>query len=74
VIIDISPETSLGRKLKGRDSYERDLEFLSRVRSSYLQLAKNHRWPVLNGERVPDVIGREILKIMDRRLERRHQP
>ena len=74
VIIDILPETSLTRKPKGRDSYERDLEFLSRVRASYLQLAKNRHWPVVNGERVSDEIREEILKIMDRRLGGRHQP
>jgi dTMP kinase len=56
VLLDIAPETAVGRKGEGRDRYERDLALLSRVRESYRRQAARHNWIVIDGEQPPDAV------------------
>jgi dTMP kinase len=68
IFIDIKPETGFRRKKKQKpklDIHERDIEYLSRVRRSYLRQAKEGLfgdWIVVDGEKPPEDVKNEILK------------
>jgi len=62
VLLDISPTTSLKRKLKGRDVNEKDLAYLSKVREVYLNLAKEKGWFVIDAERDVEQVHQEVFE------------
>lgn len=61
IVIDVPAKTAYNR-VEEKDLYERDLEFQTRVRSTYLELAKKFEWTIINGERPLDEIADEVLK------------
>ncbi|RLE55940.1 MAG: dTMP kinase [Candidatus Methanomethylicota archaeon] len=64
IVIDISPQTSIKRLSCGKDRYEKDVTFLSKVRSSYLYLAKKFNWFIVEGERSALEIFEDIKNIL----------
>ena len=60
VLLDIAPETAVGRKGEGRDRYERDLPLLGRVRQSYRRQAERHSWIVIDGEQSKDAVTNAV--------------
>ena len=50
VLLDIAPDTAVGRKATGRDRYERDMALLARVRESYRRQAATGDWCVIDAE------------------------
>jgi dTMP kinase len=71
ILLDIAPETAVGRKAANRDRYERDLALLSRVRESYRRQAAEGGWLHLDGERPKDAVARDVLTAVETRLSRR---
>jgi dTMP kinase len=59
-LLDIAPEVSARRKAQDRDRYERDLALLGRVRESYLRLAQQYGWQVLDANRDRDAVAAEV--------------
>ena len=59
VLLDIAPETAVGRKQSGRDRYERDLGLLSRVRASYLRQARQG-WVVIDAGQSREAVAAAI--------------
>ena len=59
VLLDIPPEVSARRKTTDRDSYERDLALLARVRDSYLRQAAGG-WVRLDADRERDMVAAEV--------------
>ena len=68
ILLDIAPETAVRRKAAGRDRYERDLDLLSRVRTSYERQARAADWLRLDGERSKDDVARDIIEAVSTRL------
>jgi len=60
ILLDIAPETAVGRKAVDRDRYERDLAMQARVRDSYHRQAREGGWVVLDGERGRDEIAADV--------------
>ncbi len=71
ILLDIAPETAVGRKAAGRDRYERDLQLLSRVRDSYRRQAEGPDWLRLDGERPRDEVSADVLSAIATRLGQR---
>lgn len=69
VLIDVSPKTSLMRKGKGRDIHEKDLDLLARVRTNYLDLAKEQSWIVASGEGSVEKISKNLWTLVSKRLK-----
>jgi dTMP kinase len=69
ILLDIAPETALGRKAVDRDRYERDLAMQERVRASYHRLAQDEGWVRLDGERSKDAIAADVISAVLSRLE-----
>ena len=69
ILLDIAPETAVGRKAVDRDRYERDLAMQERVRGSYHRLAQDAGWVRLDGERPKDAIAADVLSAVLSRLE-----
>lgn len=68
LLLDIAPETAAGRKLAGRDRYERDLALLSRVRESYRRQATRPGWVLIDAEQSRDQVAAEVERIVLQRL------
>ena len=71
IVLDIAPETAVGRKASGRDRYERDLALLSRVRESYRRQSRQSGWLMLNGERSKAEVSADVLRAAAPLLEPR---
>jgi len=71
ILLDISPTTSLTRKMRGRDVNEQDLAYLERVRSVYLALAKEYGWWVISAERTIKQIHKEIYTLVEGEIRKR---
>ena len=71
VLLDIAPETAVGRKGEGRDRYERDLPLLARVRESYRRQADRAGWVVINGDQPRDAVTEAVQQAVLPRLSRR---
>jgi dTMP kinase len=70
IVLDIAPETAVGRKATGRDLYERDLALLSRVRESYRRQSEQPGWIRLNGERGKAEVSADVVRAVETLLER----
>ncbi len=68
IMLDIAPETAVGRKSVDRDRYERDLAMQTRVRQSYRRLASEQNWLRLDGERPKDAIAADVFNGVGARL------
>jgi dTMP kinase len=68
IVLDIAPETAVGRKAVDRDRYERDLAMQARVRDSYRRQAESEDWLVLDGERSKDAIASDVFSAVKSRL------
>jgi dTMP kinase len=71
VLLDIAPETAVGRKASGRDKYERDLQLLARVRDSYRRQAAQQGWLRLDGERPREAVAADVITAVSTRLGQR---
>lgn len=70
ILLDIAPDTAVGRKSADRDRYERDLAMQGRVRESYRRQAAAGRWIVIDGERSKDEIAADVFSAVASRLAR----
>jgi dTMP kinase len=68
-LLDIAPEVSARRKTADRDTYERDLSMLGRVRDSYLRQATQSGWVRLDASRDKTDIAPDVCAVVRTRLE-----
>ena len=68
ILLDIAPETAVGRKAAARDRFERDLELLGRVRASYRRQAAAAGWLRLEGERGKAEVTADVIRAVETRL------
>jgi dTMP kinase len=68
ILLDIAPETAVGRKAAGRDRYERDLAMLARVRASYHRQATAAGWIQLQGDRSKSDVSADVTRAVATRL------
>jgi len=70
IVLDVSPRVSYLRSIANNfvlDDFEKNREFLNKVRNNYLELAKLYNWHILNSDRTKDVIFQSILKLLGER-------
>ena len=68
ILLDIAPDTAVGRKAAGRDRFERDLELLGRVRASYRRQAAAPGWRRLEGERPKAEVAADVIRAVEQQL------
>lgn len=68
LLLDVAPETSLVRKQRDRDRYERDLHLLARVRDSYLRQAADSHWLRLDGSQAKPDVAQAVVSAVRERL------
>jgi dTMP kinase len=68
ILLDIAPETAVGRKAAGRDRFERDLELLARVRASYRRQAAAAGWVRLEWERPKAAVAADVIRAVEQQL------
>ena len=67
ILLDVSPDESARRKSAGRDTYERDLGLLARVRDSYLRQAASG-WVRIDAERPREVVAAAVFAAVEGKL------
>ena len=72
ILLDLSPEISLNRKMSGRDIHERDQELLKGVRKEYLKLAKRWGWIIVDASSDPDAVHDHIWSKLDNFIQKSH--
>jgi dTMP kinase len=60
IILDITPRLSFNRKRSRRDIHEADRQYLNKVRSTYLRLAKKYNWKVIDAKQDPKTVHAEL--------------
>ena len=70
ILLDLSPEMSLNRKMSGRDIHERDQELLKGVREEYLKLAKRWSWIIVDASSDPDAVHDHIWSKLDNFIQK----
>jgi dTMP kinase len=71
IFLNISPETSMKRKLKEKESldiHEKNKKYLSKVKESYQKQISNNilgKWFVIDGEKSKKEVHEEILRIIN---------
>jgi len=72
ILIDIPPREALKRKgrVKKLDRYEKNVKYIERVRSAYLDLAKEKGWKMVNGTRSRGELEEEIWTYVSRHISR----
>ncbi len=68
VLLDIAPDVAAARKAQNRDSYERDLEMLARVRLSYRRQAAQSGWVTVDAARPVDAVAVDVARAVSSRL------
>jgi dTMP kinase len=68
ILLDIAPDTAVGRKAAARDRFERDLELLARVRASYRRQAAAPGWVHLAGDRAKGDVAADVIRSVETRL------
>ena len=68
LLLDIPPDSSLHRKQRARDKYERDLELLARVRESYRRQATSDAWHRIDGTQDKDAVTQAVFSAARSRL------
>jgi dTMP kinase len=69
ILLDIAPDTAVGRKASGRDRYERDLALLGRVRDSYRRQAEAADWVRIDGQLPKVDVAAAVGRAVASRLE-----
>jgi len=68
ILLDITPDVAVSRKAAGRDRYERDLDLLTRVRTSYLAQAARSNWLLVPGDRSKEDVQTAVRQGLASRL------
>jgi dTMP kinase len=66
IVLNITTRLSFKRKAIRRDVHEADRQYLKRVRSTYLRLAKQYGWRVVNAEQGPKAVHAELWSMVSR--------
>ena len=67
IVLDVSPRVSYLRGITNDfvlDDFEKNLEFLEKVRNNYLELAKIFNWHVLHSDTSKEIVFNSILEII----------
>ena len=67
-ILNIKLATSVKRKKKNRDKFERDMELQRNVIKEFKELSKIWGWDIINAERKPEDIHKSICRKLSQRF------
>ncbi len=68
IILDINPSITHKRSIENNfvlDEFEKNMDFLYRVRNKYLELAKKFNWPVIDSNTSISNVSNAIIKIIN---------
>ncbi len=74
ILLDISPLTSLKRKVRGRDLNEKDLKYLEKVRKVYFEIAEEDGWSVVNAEQGVKQVHKEVWNVVEHVIRKQSAP
>jgi len=67
VVVDVPIDVAFRRKAD-RDIYERNMDFMNKIRQAYLELANRFGWIVINGNRFVSEVHEDVWAIVTEKL------
>src|SRR5687767_12213217 len=64
IVIDIRPKTLVSRSKNVVDTFEKDMELITRVEKNYRILANKFNWRTVEGEKSVDEVHGQVLRIV----------
>ncbi len=68
IVLHVSQKDSFKRKKSMRDKFEKNREFSKKVSKTYLSLAKNKHWKIVDGTGTKEEVHKSIMKIFSKKL------
>ncbi len=68
IVLHVSQKDSFKRKKSMRDKFEKNREFSKKVSKTYLSLAKNKHWKIVDGTGTKEEVHMSIMKIFSKKL------
>ena len=68
IVLHVSQKDSFRRKKSMRDKFEKNREFSKKVSKTYLSLAKNKHWKIVDGTDTKEEVHKSIMKIFSKKL------
>ena len=68
IVLHVSQKDSFRRKKSMRDKFEKNREFSKKVSKTYLSLAKNKHWKIVDGTGTKEEVQKSIMKIFSKKL------
>jgi len=68
IVLHVSQKDSFRRKKSMRDKFEKNREFSKKVSKTYLSLAKNKHWKIVDGTGTKEEVHMSIMKIFSKKL------
>jgi len=68
ILLDITPEVSMARKQRSRDTYEEQEDLLVRARNAYIELAERDHWAVVNAADGPHEVWSAMEQVLRERF------
>ncbi len=68
IVLHVSQKDSFRRKKSMRDKFEKNREFSKKVSKTYLRLAKNKHWKIVDGTGTKEEVHKSIMKIFSKKL------
>jgi len=68
IVLHVSQKDSFRRKKSMRDKFEKNREFSKKVSKTYLSLAKNKHWKIVDGTGTKEEVHKSIMKIFSKKL------
>jgi dTMP kinase len=70
LVLDVSQKESFSRKKTNRDKFEKNIQFLKTISSTYRKLAKKYRWSIVNASQSKEAVHADIMKILSKKLSK----
>ncbi len=68
IVLHVSQKDSFKRKKSIRDKFEKNREFSKKISKTYLSLAKNKHWKIVDGTGTKEEVHKSIMKIFSKKL------
>jgi dTMP kinase len=70
IVLDVSQKESFSRKKSNRDKFEKNVQFLQTISTTYRKLAKKYHWHLINASQPKESVHNDIMKVLSKKLAR----
>ena len=68
IVLDVSPNESFNRKKTKRDQFEKNKNFMKKIRRTYGVMARKRNWKIVDASNFKEQVHKDIMKIFAKKL------